>query len=115
MKLKAGDIILIDLEAAQKNRLLAACPSCDFRLPEEERVAFLRNIAEAEWRVAARQNSQISCPFCGYCRRTKAGSISVVTSSPIIVHGSGHVAWRISRSMLRLRREVADEGAGDTT
>ena len=102
MRLKAGDRVVIDLEAAQTHCSTAISPCCGRGFDPDDSHRLLRCVAEGEWRVAKRQVRVSSCPYCGRFVPRHRGEISLEISPPVLVGGIESRYWATPRSWLRL-------------
>ena len=102
MKLKAGDLVLIDLEAAQVHCVARIFQCCGRRYDQDDLHRLLRCVAEAEWRVAEQQDPKGSCSYCGHSTLKPRGEISLEVSPPILTGGIESRYWAVPRSWLRL-------------
>ena len=102
MKFKAGDRVLIDLEAAETQSSTAISQCCGRRYGQDDLRSLLRCVAEGEWRIAKLQVRVSSCPYCGRFVPRPRGEISVEALSPFLVGGFEYRYWAVPRSWLRL-------------
>ena len=102
MKFKAGDRVVIDLDAAQITCSTAISQCCGRRYDQDDLHRLLRCAAEGEWRVAEVQIRVSLCPHCGHSAARRRGEISLEVSSPVLVGGTESRYWAVPRSWLRL-------------
>ena len=102
MKLKAGDLVLIDLEVAETHCDMAISQCCGRRYDPDDVHRYLRAIAEGEWRVAKQQTYFYICPLCGCSKPRGRGEISLELSAPILMARIESRYWAAPRSWLRL-------------
>ena len=101
MKLKAGDLVLIDLEIAETLCSTAISRCCGRGYDQDDLHRLLRSLAEGEWRVAMWQSGVDMCAYCGRSRPRRRGVISLEASFPILVGGIEQRYWSTPRSWLR--------------
>ncbi len=107
MKLKAGDLVLIDLEMAQAWCSTHISRCCGRKYEPDDLHRLLRAVAEGEWRVA---KLQLGVSTCAYCRRSaprRRDEISLETSSLFLVAGIEGRYWATPRAWLRLVEELS--------
>lgn len=86
LRLKSGDHVVIDLEAAQEVRIIP-CQFCHQTMAEDELRALFRNFAEGEWTVGPR-NPWITCPYCLRIKPIQKDFISLIAAHAV---KSGHL------------------------
>ena len=102
MQLKAGDLVLIDLEMAQTASSMAISQCCGRGYDPDDIHRLLRAAAEGEWRVAKIQVPASSCPYCGRWVPRPRDEISLEASSPVLIGGIEFRQWTLPRSWVRL-------------
>ena len=113
MKLKAGDPVLIDLEAAQAGCSTAISRCCGRGYDPDDQHRLLRAAAEGEWRVAKWQLGVSICPYCGCSVPRRRRSIELETSSLFLMGGILYGYWAVPRAWLRPAPACPRASAGD--
>ena len=105
MQFQPGDVVMIDLEAAQREGNTGPCPACgkSYSAFDSEMIPLLRYIAEGTWRVAREQSDLVSCQFCNMTWHDPMDGISVESEVPIEVTNRfrAQSRWFIPRAWLR--------------
>ena len=105
MQFKPGDVVLIDLEAAQRGAEPSPCPACGqaYSASDSEMIPLLRYMAEGQWTVTYDQSDLVTCPFCDETWHDSLDGISVVSEVAIEVNNlyAGQSCWFVPRAWLQ--------------
>ena len=102
MKLKAGNLVLIDLQMAQTLYSTASFRCCGRRYNQDDLHTLLHCVAEGEWRVTSWPLHVCTCPYCGHHAPRGRGTISLEVSSPFLIGGVSYHYLATPRAWLRL-------------
>ena len=102
LQFRPGDMVLIDLEAAQRELGERPCPACGQKYSTSECKLVLRHMAEGKWTVAHEQSPWVTCPFCSEVWRDSRPCITVQSEGPIEVNNAYRsYLWFVPRAWLR--------------
>ena len=102
LRLKPGDRVVIDLEAAQQHPQ-TRCLACGQTRTEDERRVLLRSFAEGEWVVGADKGKNLAvCRYCHDIRYTPDDYIQLIATFPVKQGNLAIRNWAVPRSIVSL-------------